>query len=171
MSNFAVSWTAAHQASLSFTISLSLLKLVSIEFVMPSNHLILCCPFLLLSAVFPIIQVFSSESALHIRWPTYWSFSLSTSPSNEYSGLISFRIDWFHILDFFLFSYPEEEDHKRPDFLFYISMFPSYFWPHFPYLSNYIFLSNKTFHFLRRIKNYSLSSTYQNCHVMYLSDN
>ena len=98
MSNFAVSWTAAHQASLSFTISLSLLKLVSIEFVMPSNHLILCCPFLLLSAVFPIIQVFSSESALHIRWPTYWSFSLSTSPSNEYSGLISFRTDSLIIL-------------------------------------------------------------------------
>ena len=127
MSNFAVSWTAAHQASLSFTISLSLLKLMSIELVMPSDHLILCCPLLLLSAVFPIIQVFSSELALHIRWPKYWSFSFSSSPSNEYSGLISFRIDWFHIFDFFLFSYPEEEDYKRPDFLFYISMFPSYF--------------------------------------------
>ena len=145
MSNFAVSWTAAHQASLSFTISLSLLKLMSIELVMPSDHLILCCPLLLLSAVFPIIQVFSSELALHIRWPKYWSFSFSSSPSNEYSGLISFRIDWFHIFDFFLFSYPEEEDYKRPDFLFYISMFPSYFWPHFPCLSNYIFLSIKHF--------------------------
>ena len=86
------------QASLSFTISLSLLKLVSIESVMPSNHLTLCCPLLLLPSIFPSIRVFSSESALHIRWPKYWSFSFSISPSNEYLGLISFRIDWFDLL-------------------------------------------------------------------------
>ena len=158
--------TTAHQTSLSITNSRSSPKLMSTKSAMPSNHLIHCCHLLLLSAVFPIIQVFSSESALHIRWPKYWNFNLSTSPSNEYSGLVSFRIDWFHILDFFLFSYPEEEDYKRPDFLFYISVFPSYFWPNFPYLSSYIFLSNKTFHFLQRIKNYSLSSICQNCHVM-----
>ena len=89
--------TAAHQASLSFTISRSLLKLMSIESVMPSNHLILCCP-LLLSSIFPSIRVFSSELALCIRWPKYWSFSFSISPSNQYSGLISFRIDWFDLL-------------------------------------------------------------------------
>ena len=88
-------WTAACQASLSFTISLSLLKLMSIESVMPSKHLILCHPLLFLPSVFPSIMVFSSESALCIRLPKYWSFSLSISPSNEYSGLISFRIDWF----------------------------------------------------------------------------
>ena len=80
-----------------FPISWRLLKLMSIESVMPSNHLILCCP-LLLPSVFPSIRVFSSESALHIRWPKYWSFSFSISPSNEYSGLISFRIDWFDLL-------------------------------------------------------------------------
>ena len=85
-------WTAAHQASLSITNSWSLLKLVSIESVMPSNHLILCCLFLLLSSIFPSIRVFSNESVLHIRWPKYWNFSFSISPSNEYSGLISFRI-------------------------------------------------------------------------------
>ena len=84
------SWTAAHQASLSFTISLSLLKLMSIESAMPSNHLILCCPFLLLPSIFPSIRVFSNELILPIRWPKYWSFSFSISPSNEYSGLISF---------------------------------------------------------------------------------
>ena len=89
---FATPWTAAHQASLSITISWSLLKLMSIELVMPSNHLILCCP-LLLSSVFPSIRVFSSELALCIRWPNYWSFSFSISPSNEYSGLISFKTD------------------------------------------------------------------------------
>ena len=86
------------QAFLSFTISQSLLKLVSIEPVMPSSHLILCHPFLLPTSVFPSIKVFSIESALHIRWPQYWSFSLSISPSSEYSGLISFRIDWFDLL-------------------------------------------------------------------------
>ena len=89
---FVTPWTAAHQASLSFTISWSLLRLMSIELVMPSNHLVLCCP-LLLPSIFPIIRVFSSELILHIRWPKYWSFSFSISPSNEYSGLISFRID------------------------------------------------------------------------------
>ena len=94
----ATSWTAARQASLSFTISRSLLKLMSIELVMPSKHLILCCPLLLLPPIPPNISVFSNESALHIRWPKYWSFSLSISPSNEYSRLISFRIDWFDLL-------------------------------------------------------------------------
>ena len=86
-------WTAAHQASLSITSSWSLLKLMSIELVMPSNHLILCHPLLLLPAIFPSIRVFSNESALCIRWPKYWSISFSISPSNENSGLISFRID------------------------------------------------------------------------------
>ena len=89
---FAMPWTAAHQASLSFTISQSLLKLMSIELVMPSNHLVLCHP-LLLPSVFPSIRVFSNESALCIRWSKYWRFSFSTSPSNDYSELISFRID------------------------------------------------------------------------------
>ena len=91
-------WTAAHQASLSFTISQSLPKFMSIESVMLSNHLILCCPFLLLLLIFPSIRVFSNDLARHIRWPKYWSFSFSISPSNEYSGLISFRIDWFNLL-------------------------------------------------------------------------
>ena len=87
--------TAARQASLSFTISLSLLQLMSISSVMPSNHLILCCP-LLLPSIFPSIRVFYNELAFHIKWPKYWSFSIS--PSNEYFGLISFRIDWFDLL-------------------------------------------------------------------------
>ena len=91
-------WTAAHQASMSFTISQSLFKLMSIKSVMPSNHLILCHPLLLLPSIFPIIKVFSNESVLHIRWPKCWSFSFSISPSNEYSELISFRIDWFDLL-------------------------------------------------------------------------
>ena len=90
-------WTAARQSSLSLTISWSLLKLVSIESVMPSNHLILCHPLLLLLSIFPSIRVFSSELALHIRWPKYWSFNFSISPPNEYSGLIFFRIDWFDL--------------------------------------------------------------------------
>ena len=85
------------QASLSFIISLSLLKLTSIESVMPSNHLILCCPLLFLPSIFPSIRVFSNESALHTRWPKYWSFRFSISPSNEYSGLISFRMDWLDL--------------------------------------------------------------------------
>ena len=97
---FATPWTAARQASLSFTISQSLFKLMSIESVMPSDHLILCHPLLLplFLAVFSSIGVFSSESVLHIRRPKYWSFSFSISPSNEYSGLISFRIHWFDLL-------------------------------------------------------------------------
>ena len=94
----ATPWTAARHASLSFTTSWSLLKLISLKSVMPSNHLILCHPLLLLPLIFPSIRVFSNESALHIRWPKYWSFSFSISPSNEYSGLISFMIDWFHLL-------------------------------------------------------------------------
>ena len=94
---FVTPWTAARQASLSVTNSQSLLKLMSIKSVMPSNHLILCCP-LLLPSIFPSIRVFANESVLHIRWPKYWSFSFNTSPSNEYSGLISFRIDWLDIL-------------------------------------------------------------------------
>ena len=91
-------WTAAHQASLSITNSQSLLKLMSSESVMPSNHLILCHPLLLPPSIFPSIRVFSNESLLCIRWPKYWSFSFSINPSNEYSGLISFRIDWFDLL-------------------------------------------------------------------------
>ena len=91
-------WTATRQASLSFINSRSLLKLMSIKSVMPSNHLILCRPLLLLPSIFPSIRVFSNESVLHIRWPTYWGFSFSISPSNEYSGRISFRMDWFDLL-------------------------------------------------------------------------
>ena len=95
---FATPWTAACQASLSIGNSQSLLKLMSIESVMPSNHLILCHPLLILPSVFASIRVFSSESVLCIRWPKYWSVSLSISPSNEYSGLISFRMDWLDLL-------------------------------------------------------------------------
>ena len=97
MSNSVTPWTAACQASLSFTISQSLLKLMSSELVMPSNHLIFCHPLLLLPPIFPGIRVFSDGSAFHIRWPKFWSFSFSISPSNEYSGLISFRIDGFDL--------------------------------------------------------------------------
>ena len=97
MSDSATPWTAAHQTSLSITSSQNLLKLMSIELVMPSNYLIFRCP-LLLPSVFPSIRIFSSELALHIRWPKYWSFSFSITPSSEYSGLISFRIDWFDLL-------------------------------------------------------------------------
>ena len=95
---FVTPWTAAHQASLCFTISRGLLKLMSVESVMPFNHLVLWYSHLLLSAIFPRIRVFSNQSALQVRWPKYWSFSFSISPSNEYSGLISFRIDWFALL-------------------------------------------------------------------------
>ena len=91
-------WTAALQASLSITNSQGLLKLMSVELVMPSNHLILCRPLLLPPSIFPSIRVFSKESFLHIRWPKYWSFSFSISPSNEYLGLISFRMDWLDLL-------------------------------------------------------------------------
>ena len=95
---FVTQWTAVYQASLSITSSQSLLKLMSFESVMPSNHLILCCPLLLLPTIFPRIRIFSNESVLHIRWPKNWSFSFSISPSNEYSGLISFRMDWLDLL-------------------------------------------------------------------------
>ena len=95
---FGTPWTAAHQASLSFTISQNLLKLMSIELVMPCNHLILCHLLLFLPSIFYSIRVFSNESVLHIRWPKYWSFSFSISPFNEYSGLISFRMDWLDLL-------------------------------------------------------------------------
>ena len=98
VSDSATPWTVARQASLSITNSWNLLKLMSIESVMPSNHLILCRPLLLPPSIFPSIRVFSNESVLHIRWPKYWSFSFSISPSNEYSGLNSFRIDWFDLL-------------------------------------------------------------------------
>ena len=95
---FVTPWTAARQASLSITKYWSLLKFMSIESGMPSNHLILCRPLLLLPSVFPSIRVFSSNLALHVRWAKYWSFSFSISPSDDYSGLISFRIDWFDLL-------------------------------------------------------------------------
>ena len=96
---FAIPWTAAHQVSLSITNSWSLLKLMSTESVMPSNHLILCHPLLLLpSSILPSIRVFSNESALHIRWPKYWSFSFNISPSSEHPGLISFKMDWLDLL-------------------------------------------------------------------------
>ena len=98
MSDSETLWTAACQASLSITNSWSLLKLMSIESVMPSNHLILCHPLLLLPSVFPSIKIFSNESALRIRWPKYWSFSFNVSPSKEHSGLISFRVDWLDLL-------------------------------------------------------------------------
>ena len=98
MSDSATSWTAARHASLSITNSQSLLKLMSIESVMPSNHLIFCHPLLLPPSMFPSIRVFSHESVLCIRWPKDWSFSFSISPSNKYSGLISFRTDWLHLL-------------------------------------------------------------------------
>ena len=95
---FATPCTAAHQASLSITNSQSLLKLMSIELVMPSNHLILCCPLLLLPSIFPSLRIFSNDSVLCISGPKYWSYSFSISPSNEYSGLISFRMDWLDLL-------------------------------------------------------------------------
>ena len=95
---FVTPWTAASQASLPITNFRSLLKLLSIELVMPTHHLILCHPLLLLPSIFPSIRVFSNESALRIRWPKYWSFSFNISPSNEYSGLISFRMDWLDLL-------------------------------------------------------------------------
>ena len=98
MSDSATPWTSAHQASLSNTNTQSLLKLMSIESVMPSNHLILCCPLLLPPSIFPSIRVFSNELVLHIRWLKSWSFSFSISPSNEHSRLISFRMDWLDLL-------------------------------------------------------------------------
>ena len=98
MSDSATPWTASCQTSLSITNPQSLLKLMSIESVMPSNHLILCRPLLLLPSIFPSIRIFSNELVLHIRWPKYWSFSFSISPSKEYSGLMLFRIDWLDLL-------------------------------------------------------------------------
>ena len=98
MSDSVTPWTAAHQASLSITNSWSLLKLLSIKLVMPSSHLILCRPLLLLLSTFPSIRVFSKESVFHIRWPKYWSFSFNICPSNEYSVLISFWMDWLDLL-------------------------------------------------------------------------
>ena len=95
---FAIPWTTAHQASLSITNSRSLPRLMSIELVMPSSHLILCCPLLLLPPIPPSIRVFSNESALHTKWPKYWNFSFSISPSSEHPGLISFRTDWLNLL-------------------------------------------------------------------------
>ena len=98
VSDSATPWTAALQASLPITNSQSLPKLICFELVIPSNHLILCCPLLVLPSIFPSIRVFSSESALHIRWPKYWSFSFNFSPSSEHSGLISFSMDWLDLL-------------------------------------------------------------------------
>ena len=114
---------SACQTSLSFTISHSLLKLTSIELVMPSSHLILCCTLLLLSSIFPSIKVFPNELALYIRWPEYWGFSFSISPSNEYSGLISFKIDWFDLavqgtLESSLAPQSESINSSMPCFLF-----------------------------------------------------
>ena len=97
---FVTPWTIAHQASLSLTISQSLPKFISIELVKPSHHLILCCPLLLLPSIFPTIKVFSNQSTVHIRWPKYWNFSFSFSPSKDYSVLISFKIDWSDLLAF-----------------------------------------------------------------------
>ena len=96
--DFATQWTAGLQASLSFAFSWNLLKFMSTESMMPSNHLILCYPLVLLSSIFPSLRVFTNKLALHIRWPKHWSFSFSISPSNEYSGLISFRMDWLDLL-------------------------------------------------------------------------
>ena len=116
---FATLRTAARQAFFSFTISQSLLKLMSIELVMPSNHLILCHPLLLPPSVFPSIRVFSNELVLHIRWPKYWSFSFNISPSNEYLGLISFRMDWLDLpaVQGTLKSLLQHHSSKKPQFL------------------------------------------------------
>ena len=119
---FATPWTAAHQASLSITNSQSLLKLMSVESVMPFNHLILCRPLLLPPSIFPSIRVFSNKSVLHMRWPKYWTFSFSISPSNKYSGLISFRIDWFNLLAVFWI----QESSPTPKFKSKNSSVPSF---------------------------------------------
>ena len=105
MSDSATPWTAARQASLSITNSQSLLKLMAIESVMPSNHFILCRPLLLPPSIFPNIRVFSNDSVLHIRWPKYWSFSFSISLSNEHSRLISFRMDWLDLLAYLMYPF------------------------------------------------------------------
>ena len=114
---FATPGTAACQASPSITNTQSLLKLMSIELVMPSNHLILCRPLLFPPSIFPSIRVFSSESVLHIRWPKYWSFSFSISPSNEYSGLNSFRMDWVDLLEVHISSYFDTREIPEIEFL------------------------------------------------------
>ena len=127
---FATPRTAARQASLSITNSWSLLKLMSIKSVMSSNHLILCHPLLLPSSIFPCIRVFSNGSVLHIRWPKYWSFRFSINPSNEYSGLISFRIDWFNLLavqgDSSLTVQDSQESSSTPQFKSIKSSAPSF---------------------------------------------
>ena len=121
-------WTAACQASLSLTISRSLLKLMSIELMIASNHLILCFFLLLLPSIFPSIRVFSSELALYIRWPKYWSFNFSISLSNEYSGLISFRIDWVDLLAYYniLSRVPCATQYILAVYLFYIAYLPAF---------------------------------------------
>ena len=121
---FATPWTTAHQASLSITNSWSLLKLMSIESVMPSNHLIRCCLLLLLLSIFPSIRIFTNESVLHIRWPKYRSFSFSISPSNEYSRLISFRMDW---LDLFAVEGTLKSS-LTPQFIIGLNKFKFYSW-------------------------------------------
>ena len=118
-------WSAAHQASLSLTISRSLLKFLSIALVMPSKHLILCHPLLLLPSIFPSIRVFSNESSVHIRWPKYWSFSFSIGPANEYSGLISLKIDRFDLLAVQGISRSLLQDHSSKASIFWHSAF---FW-------------------------------------------
>ena len=134
-------WTVARQASLSITNSWSLLKLMSIKSrMMPSNHLIFCRPLLLLTLIFPSIKVFSNELALHIRWPKHWSFSFSTSPSNEYSGLIFFKIDWFDLfaVQGILKSRLQHRSSKasQPKYIFYIWLLDK---------ESFLFLKNWTF--------------------------
>ena len=129
---FATAWTTAHQASLSSSISCSSLKLMSIESVMAYNHLILCCPLLFLLSIFPSIGVFSNKLALCIRWPKYWSFTLNISPSNKYSGVISFRIDWFDLFAIqgafksLLQHYSSKASILRPSAFFMIQLLHSY---------------------------------------------
>ena len=128
---FVIPWTAACQAYLSITNSQNLLKLMSIESVMPSSHLILCRPVLLPPSIFPSIRVFSNESVLCIRWPKYWSFSFSISPSNEYSGLISFRMDWLDLL-----ARDSQESSPKPQFRNIKSLVLSFLYS--PTLTSYI---------------------------------
>ena len=156
MSNsFATPWTATHQASLSFTVSWSLLKLMSTESVMPSNHLILCHPLLLLPSVFPTIRVFSSESAVHIRWPEYWSFNFGISPSDEDSEFISFRIDWFDLpvvqgtVRSLLQHYSSKAWILRHSAIFIVQLSHPYYWKNHSFL---ILLSRFVIAFLPRSK-------------------
>ena len=122
---FVTQWTAAGQASLSITNSQDLLKLMSIKLVMPFNHFIFCCPLLLLPSIFPSIRVFSKESVFRIRWPKYWNFSFSISPSNEYSGLISFRSGWFDLLDVQGTQKSLLQHHNSKHIIFFFSSQPS----------------------------------------------